>query len=367
MRRILFLARAEVLHVVRDRATLAQVLIVPIVQLLVLSNAATFEIRNTPTYVVDLDRTVASRGLVNRFAASGHFEVTGASPSLDLANEALLRGDVTMVVAIPHDFELSLVRTGAAPVELSLNAEKGSAAAIVQAYAASIVSAYAAELAAPGAQPARIDLRTHSWFNATLNYRHYMVPGILVFLVTLVGTLLTAQNIAREKELGTLEQLNVTPITRGQFIAGKLLPFWVLGLVDLTIGLLVGVVVFGIPVRGSIALLFGVAAIYLIVTMAIGLFLSTLVDTQQQAMFVTFFVMMIYLLMSGLFTPIDSMAPWVQVASLANPVRHFVTISRAVLVKGARLGDIVRPLLTLVAFAAIALTLAVRQYSKRTA
>src|SRR5579859_6734264 len=264
-----------------------------------------------------------------------------------------------MVVAIPRDFEASLVRSGAAPIELSLNAEKGSAAGIVQADATAIVNAYAAELSPPGAQPPRIDLRTRGWYNPTLNYPDYMVPGILVFLVTLIGTLLTAQNIAREKELGTLEQLNVTPITRGQFIAGKLMPFWGLGLIDLTIGLLVGKLAFGIPIRGSLLLLFGAASIYLVVALAIGLFISTLVETQQQAMFVTFFVMMIYLLMSGLFTPIDGMVPWVQVVSLANPVRHFVTISRAVLVKGAGLSDVLRPLLTLVAFAVIALTLAV--------
>jgi ABC-2 type transport system permease protein len=366
VRRILFLARAEVLHVVRDKATLAQVLVVPILQLLVLANAATFAVRNTPTFVVDLDRTSLSRGLVNRFAGSGRFEVAGASTSLDAANDALLRGDVTMVVVIPHDFERSLVRTGAAPIELSLNAEKGSIAGIVQSYAAAIVSAYANEMA--GASPgARIDVRVHGWYNPTLNYRHYMVPGILVALVTLISTLLTAQNIAREKELGTLEQLNVTPITRGEFIAGKLLPFWALGLIDLTAGLIVGWLVFGIPMRGSLLLLFGAASVYLVVTLATGLWISTIVETQQQAMFVTFFVMMIYLLMSGLFTPIDSMAPWVQVVSLANPVRHFVTISRAILVKGAGLADIARPLATLVLFAVIAMTLAIRQYSKRTA
>src|SRR5262245_24155215 len=372
MRRILFLARAELLHVVRDRATLAQVLIVPIIQLLILSNAATFQILDTPTYVVDLDRTTASRGLVTRFAASGHFQVTGQSESLDLANESLLRGEVTMVLTIPHQFERSLVRDGGAPVELSVNAEKGSAANIVQSYAASIISAYAVELtgsakAMPMRGVPRIDLRTRYWYNATLNYKHYMVPGILVALVTLIGTLLTAQNIAREKELGTLEQLNVTPITRGQFIAAKLLPFWVLGLLDLAIGLIVGRIVFGVPMRGSILLLFTSAALYLVVALAIGLFISTLVETQQQAMFVTFFVMNVYLLMSGLFTPIDSMAPWVQVVSQLNPVRHFVTIARAILIKGAGLAEIARPLIILAAYGAIMLALAVRHYSKRTA
>jgi ABC-2 type transport system permease protein len=384
MRRILSLARAEVLHVVRDHATMAQVLVVPVVQLLVLSNAATFAIRDTPAYLVDYDRTSTSRGLANRFAASGHFRIVGHSTSQEPANEALLDGRVTMVLTIPDDFEYSLVRTGSASVQIVVNAEKGSAAGIVQSYAARILTAYAAELT-PALRPSsqsvrmdgpeplpargtpRIDVRMRSWYNPTLDYRDYMVPGILVSLVTLIGTLLTAQNIAREKELGTLEQLNVTPITRGQFIVAKLLPFWALALIDFTIGLTVGWLVFDIPIRGSLALLFSVAAIYLIVALAIGLWVSTLVDTQQQAMFVTFFIMMIYLLMSGLFTPVDSMPRWVQIMSEFTPVRHFVQISRAILVKGAGLAEIARPLVILVVYAAVMLTVAVRQYSKRTA
>jgi len=379
MRRILFLARAEVLHVVRDRATLAQVLVVPVLQLLVLSNAATFLVTNTPTYVVDFDRSSLSRGLVTRFRASGHFRVDEQSESPELANEALLRGDATMVLTIPHDFETEIMRTGAAPIQLAVNAEKGSAAGIVQAYASSIASDYALELAAsrgasvdgsqapPTRGTPRIDLRVRSWYNPALNYKYYMVPGILVALVTLIGTLLTAQNIAREKELGTLEQLNVTPMTRGQFIAAKLLPFWGLGMLNLVIGLLVAGLVFGVPMRGSLLLLFGSAAVYLVAALAIGLWISSVVDTQQQAMFVTFFVMNVYLLMSGLFTPIDSMAPWVRTVSQLNPVRHFVTISRAILMKGAGFADIAQPLLILTIFGAVTLALAIRQYSKRVA
>jgi ABC-2 type transport system permease protein len=194
-----------------------------------------------------------------------------------------------------------------------------------------------------------------------------MVPGILVALVTMIGTLITAQNIAREKEMGTLEQLNVTPITRGQFIAGKLLPFWVLGMIDLALGLALARVVFGVPIRGSLVLLMGSAGLYLVVALAIGLWISTLVETQQQAMFTSFFVIMIYLLMSGLLTPIDSMPHWVQVASLVNPVRHFVSITRAILVKGAGLSEIANPLGALGIFAVVFLTLAIRQYRKRAA
>jgi ABC-2 type transport system permease protein len=212
----------------------------------------------------------------------------------------------------------------------------------------------------------RIEARVRGWYNPTLNYKHYMVPGILVSLVTIISTLLSAQNIAREKELGTLEQLNVTPITRGQFITAKLLPFWVLAMFDLMVGLLIGKLVFGIPVRGSLFLLFGAAAIYLVATLGIGLFISTVVDTQQQAMFVSFFILMIYLLMSGLFTPVDSMPHWVQVVSELNPVRHFVTIARSILMKGAGLAEILRPLIILVLFALGVLGLAVRQYHKTT-
>jgi ABC-2 type transport system permease protein len=207
---------------------------------------------------------------------------------------------------------------------------------------------------------------SRNWYNPTLNYEHYMVPGILVALVTIIGTLVTAQNIAREKEMGTLEQLNVTPITKGEFITAKLLPFWVLAMLDLGAGLAVGSFVFGVPMRGNLVLLFAAGGVYLVVALAIGLWISTLVETQQQAMFVTFFVLMIYLLMSGLFTPIDSMPRWVQLISELNPVRHFVTISRAILVKGAGLAETALPLGILAVYGVAILALAIRQYDKTT-
>ena len=370
MRQILFLAQAEVLHIVRDRLLLAQTLVVPMVQLLVLANAATFEIRNTPIQIVDFDRSAISRGLVNRLAASGHFDIVETTPSLDRVQQRMLDGSITMAVIIPADFERALVRTGVAPVELSVNGEKGSAAGIVQAYATRVLTDYAASLSPERSVPKivpRIDVRVRGRYNPTLNYTFYMVPGILVALMTIIGSLLSAQNIAREKELGTLEQLNVTPITRGQFIIAKLLPFWVLGLIELSLGLLVGKLVFGIPMHGSLALLYAVAGVYLLVAVGIGLWVSTLVDTQQQAMFVTFFIVNIYLLMSGLFTPVDSMAPWVQTVTMINPVRHFVAIARAILMKGAGLAEIAQPFLILVASAVLVLTVAVRQHRKRAA
>jgi ABC-2 type transport system permease protein len=372
LRRTLVLARAEVLHVVRDKATLVQIIVMPLVQLLLLSNVATFAIRQSPVYVVDFDRTSTSRGLVSRLSSSGLFDIVGQSASPAMADDAMLRGDVTLVLTIPNDFEASLTRENRAPLHIDVNAEKGSAAGIVQSYVAQILEAYSNEIAsdrgvAPAPRVGRIETVMRGRFNPTLDYKHYMVPGILVALVTMIGTLLTAQNIAREKEMGTLEQLNVTPITKAQFITAKLLPFWVLALLDLALGLIVARYVFSVPIRGSLILLFGSAAVYLVVALAIGLWISTMVETQQQAMFVCFFILMIYLLMSGLFTPVDSMPHWVQLLSELNPVRHFVTITRAILMKGAGLAEIARPLGILAVYGALVLGLSIRQYSKRTA
>lgn len=378
VRRTLALARAEVLHVTRDRTTMVQLIMMPLLQLLVLSNAATFAVRETPMWVVDYDRSSVSRGLVSRLGASGYFRVEGASPSPALANDAMLRGRVTLVVTIPSHFAETLVRTGTDGVHLDVNSEKGAASGIVQSYAAQIVAAYARELqmerpstAEAGGQgrPAsgRIVTVMRSWNNPTLSYKHFMVPGILVALVTIIGTLVTAQNIAREREMGTIEQLNVTPITRMEFIVAKLLPFWVIALFDFLLGLLVARLVFDIPLHGSMLLLLAAVGVYLVVALAIGLLISTIVETQQQAMFVTFFLLMIYLLMGGLFTPIDSMPPWVQLLSELNPIRHFATIVRGILIKGAGLREMTRPLGLLVLSAAGILTLAVHRYQKRTA
>lgn len=380
LRRILALAQVEVLHVVRDKATLAQIIVMPVIQLLVLANAATFTIKDSPVYIVDQEQGQVSRGLVTRLAASGFYRIIGASADRGQAEEALLAGKATMVVTIPHDFERDLVRTGHAAVQLEMNGEKGSAAGLVEGYTSEILADYSRELsttlrpvrvtdavASPVSGRPHFAIETRSWYNQSLDYRHYMVPGILVALVTMIGTLLSAQNIAREKEIGTLEQLNVTPITKGQFIIAKLLPYWVLALFDLALGLLVGKLAFHIPIVGNPLLLVLSAAVYLLAALGFGLWISTRVETQQQAMFVTFFILMIYLLMSGLFTPIESMPRWVQVASLLNPVRHFVTISRAILIKGAGWTEIAPTLGILGVFAVAILGLAVKQYSKTTA
>lgn len=383
MRTILYLMRKEYLQVFRDRTTVFQIFFIPVVQLLILSNAATFEVSNARMHVVDFDRTPTSRRLVQHMTASGRFAVAASSFSLDLANDDMLAREVSVVLHVPRDFERDLVRTGSAPVQLLVNAEEGAAAGIVTSYAARIMSDFSRELGAElrplvsvsgerrMAGSARsvptISVRARAWYNANLDYKHYMVPGILVSLTTLIGMLLTAQNIAREKEVGTLEQLNVTPITRGQFIAGKLLPFWFLALVTFTIGLAIAKFVFGVPMRGSLLLVYVAAAVYLVVALGIGLWISTITRTQQQTMFVSFFIMMIYLLMSGLFTPLESMPVWAQYLAELNPVKHFVLIMRDVLVRGADARAIALPLGVLGVMGVVVLSGAIRQYRKTTA
>ena len=381
MRSLRFLLRKEFLQIFRDKLILAMLFTMPMVQLLVLSNAATFEVKTGRVYFVDHDHSPASRAVADRLAASGRFEIRESSGSLELADDAMLDRRVDMIVVVPADFEREIMRTRRSSVQLILNAEDGAAAGVMQSYAARILAAYANEIAAelnprvatlagrsaPVTGIARIEIRQRGWYNAELEYRQYMVPGILVVLVTMVGTLMTAMNIVREKESGTLDQLNVTPISRATFIAAKLIPLWTLAMLDLAIGLLIAHFVFGVPVRGNPAVVFFAAAVYLTAALGIGLWVSTIAETQQQAMFVTISILLVYLLMSGIFTPVRGMPGWAQMIAQASPVMHFTQLMRAVLLKGAGIRDVAYQLMMLAGIGATVLTFAVRQYSKRAA
>jgi ABC-2 type transport system permease protein len=376
VRTVFFLVRKEFLQIFRDRTTVFQIFMIPVVQLLVLANAATFDVKRVKTLVVDEDRTTVSAGLVQRLRAGRQFEVVRYEGTDAGVDHALLDREVTAVLHIPRRFEEDLVRRGRAPVQLVLNAEEGATAGIVQSYATEILASYAAELdrtlpaaTAAGRMPrvAPLDLRTQRWYNPTRNYKYWMVPALMVSLTTIIALLLTAQNITRENELGTLEQLNVTPMTKIQFIAAKLIPFWLLSMLIFSIGLAIGWLVFDIPMRGNLALVYLAAAVYLIVVLGTGLGISTITRTQQQSMFVAFFLILIFLLMSGLFTPVDSMPDWAQRVAEANPVKHFVSIMRAVLMRGAGLETVGRPIVGLGIAGVAVLALAVMRYRKSVA
>lgn len=354
---------------------LRMLLVIPIVQLLVLSSAATFEVREGPIWIVDQDHSEASRGLITRVRGSGHFLVTGSSTSMDEANQALLNRRASLILRIPEGFARQIVRTGRGDVQLLLDAEDGAAAGILNSYIGRILLRYGAELSSAQtsgtAQPleagvagGRVEIRARGWYNPELSYYDYMVPGILVVLVTIIAMSIASMNIVREKEIGTLEQLSVTPVTKSQFIASKLLPFWIIALVDLAIGLAVARGVFGIPIEGSLVVV-GVSAVaYLFVALGIGLWISTVVETQQQAMFIAFSVNMVYLLMSGLFTPFTSMPEWAQIVGQLSPVKHFIEIMRAVLVRGAGFEAVSTPLAVLVVYGLVVFGLSIRQFTK---
>jgi ABC-2 type transport system permease protein len=369
MRTILFLIRKEALQVFRDRVMLIQIFVPPVVQLLVMAQAMTFEVKHTDLALVDLDRSAASERLVERFTASGRFGVALRTPSGAAADEALRTRAAGAVLRVPDGFERDLLRGRAPEIQLVLNAEDGAAAGVTQAYALGIVSAFSeAEAAPPGAE-ARPGLRiqTRAAYNPDGSYLAYMAIGLLASLVTIVGILLTSQNIAREKELGTLEQLNATPLTPAQFILGKLTPFWLLGLVELTIGLLLIRFVFGVPFVGPVAVVYLGAAVYLVGALGLGLLISTAVHTQQQAQFVTFFVLVAFFFLGGIFTPVESMPAWAQAVADLNPIRHVVWIFRTVLLKGGGLADVTGSLGAMAAFAAVVLALALMRTRKTAA
>lgn len=361
MRTIAIILRKEFRQVFRNRAMLPILFVMPVVQLLVLSFAATFEVRETPIAVVDLDGSMSSRTLVSRLDASPWFEVSSSAGDSDAK---LMAGDVGMVMTIPHDMERDLGRGTPPVIQMILDAEDGATAGIVQAYASQVIQRHSAELTL---RAGGIRIEPRHWYNPNLEYTTFMVPGILVLLVTMIGTFLSAMNVVREKEIGTIEQLNVTPIKRYQFVTAKLLPFWVIGMVELAIGLVIARVVFDIPMEGSLALVFLLAGLYLLVMLGFGLWISTVTETQQQAMFVAWFIMVVFILMSGLFTPIESMPPWAQVLTEFNPIAHFIEIMRRILLKGAQFGDVTRQIAALSVYAVVILSLAVRQYQKRTA
>lgn len=378
MRTIRFLLQKEFRQIFRDRTMLRMLIAIPIVQLLILSSAATFEVKEGRIWLVDQDHSAASRGLVSRLTGSGRFVIAGTSASTAAADDALLAGKASVILTIPSDFERDLYRESTAPVQLIFDAQDGAQSGVLRSYMTQIIARYAAELsvdiqAGPSSESARaglpsprIDLRTRGWYNPELRYTDYMVPGILVLLVTIIGLAISSMNIVREKEIGTLEQLNVTPVTRTQFIAGKLIPFWSIALMDLALGMVVARLVFNIPMEGSLALIFMSGGVYLLVALGLGLLISTMVDTQQQAMFVSFSFNMVFLLMSGLFTPVNSMPPWAQMVAQLSPVKHFIDIMRTVLIRGGGMEAIAQPFLILVAYGTVVLSLAVRQHRKTT-
>lgn len=372
MRTILYIIQKEFIQVFRNKSMLPIIFVVPIVQLIILVNAATLEMKQINMCVVDKDLSSTSRQMVAKFKGSPFYKIRETTFSYNEAESLLKKDKVDIILHIPENFERSLVRDGSAKVQVVVNAINGTVAGISNVYTSQIIAAYNKGVATewnninPQSKnnPSTIESTSSFWYNPELDYKSFMVPGILVILVTVTGMFLSAMNLVREKELGTIEQINVTPIKKYQFIIGKLVPFLIIALVELAFGLSVGKLLFDIPIVGNLALLFLVATAYLLVVLGLGLFLSTLTETQQQAMFVAYFFMIVFVMMSGLFTAAENMPEWAQKLNIINPIAYFMRAIRMILLKGSEFKDVLNEIVGLTIYAIITLSLAVRRYRK---
>lgn len=366
-----FLLQKEFRQIFRDPSILRLIFIMPVIQLVFLPFAADYEIRNIRLSIVDNDQSDYSRSLISKVTASGYFLLTDYSASYSDAIKSIETDQSDIILEIPAFFERNLVKENSAALSMSVNAINGVKAGLGSAYLQRIIQEYNREVRTEWIQFPRFDPETNisitysNWFNSSMNYKVFMVPGILVLLLTMIGANLTAINIVREKEIGTIEQINVTPVRKFHFILGKLIPFWLLGLVVFTLGLGIARLFYGIIPAGAISTLYVFAAIYLLAVLGLGLLISTFAENQQQAMLISFFLMMIFILMGGLYTSIDSMPEWAKAITRLNPVSYFIDVIRLVILKGSGLAEIRSPLLTIAGFAIFLNGWAVLNYHKR--
>jgi ABC-2 type transport system permease protein len=371
MRPLRFLLQKEFRQILRDRSILAVIFVMPTIQLLVLPWAADYEIKNIKLAVVDHDHSDYSRQLISKVTASGYFILTDYTSSYETAMQRIEHDKADIVLEIPPSFEKDLVKEDEAKLFLAVNAINGVKAGLGSAYLQTIIQDFNAEVRLQWIQFPRfspetnIEVVSSNWFNPLMNYKIFMVPGILVLLLTMVGANLTSINIVKEKEIGTIEQINVTPIKKYHFILGKLIPFWVLGLLVFSIGFTIAWLVYGIVPVGSFLTIYVFASIYLFAVLGLGLLISTYANNQQQSVLISFFIMIIFVLLGGLYTSIDSMPYWAQIITKFNPVSYFIDVIRLVVLKGSGLADIKYQLLTILGFAVVLNSWAVINYRKR--
>lgn len=371
MKIILFLLQKEFIQIFRDRTMLPIIFLVPIIQLLILVNAATLEMKSIDMEVVDKDLSFTSRRLTGKFQGSPFFKIKKSTFSINEAEIDLLENRTKVILHIPAEFEQNLRRENKVEVQILIDAVNGMTASLTNAYAQYLIADFNNDLLSQegtnvfmSAKPKMIDVSYSYWYNPQLNFKYYMLPGILVILVSMIGLFLTALNLVREKESGTIEQINVTPIKKYQFITGKLVPFWIIAMFELGFGLLIGKLLFGLPILGSISLLYLFAGIYLLVVLGLGLLISTLANSQQQVMFLTFFFLLTFILMSGIFTPAESMPEWAQKVNTLNPFAYFMRVIRMIILKGSFFRDILNELISITVFGIAVLGLAIWRYRK---
>lgn len=370
MKTIIFLLQKEFRQIRRNKTILPIIFVMPILQLLILVHATTFEIKNVKLCIVDDDMSNLSQRLVHKLEGSSFFKVSATTFSMDEAQMQLARDKADMIVHIPANFSRDLMRQKRTTLQLIPNAINSNFATLAYSYASHVILDFNKNIIMEWANhslPApmkTITTESRFWYNPEMNYKWFMFPGIMVILITMIGMFLSGLNLVREKEIGTSEQLNVTPMKKQHFITAKLLPFLIIGLFELLFATLLGRLIFQVPLVGSIWVLIAFTFIYLLVVLGIGLFISSMSDTQQQMMFIAFFIIIVFILLSGIFTPVESMPVWVQKFNIINPIAYFMRVIRMVMLKGSGFAQLVSEFVSLGIYAVIILSLATWRYRK---
>ncbi len=372
MRVLFFLLEKEFKQIFRNKAMLPIMFVMPVIQLLILSFAVDFEIKNLSLTIVDYDKSSTSRAIVEKFTSSGYFELYGVYDQPQEAENQMHLWKTDLILQFPEKFEQRLEKGEKTELLLKIDALDGAKAGLGASYSQQIIGSFMKEFSMKNAismnvvpsNQVKSQITPLFYFNPVMNYKLYMIPGLLVVLVTMIGAFLSSMNIVREKELGTIEQINVTPVKKYQFILSKTIPFWIIGLFEFTIGLAVGILVFDIHVVGNPLVMYSFGAIYLVLVLGFGLFISTITQTQQQAMFISWFFLVIFMLMGGIFTPVENMPDWAQKVTYFNPIRYFVEVTRSVILKGSGFADLSFQFRNITIFAFVMMGLAIWKYRK---
>lgn len=354
----------ELRQLFRHPQTKRVIFLSPVIQLIVFGYAVNTDVRNVSTWLVDQDRTPASRRLVDAFTASGYFRLVGSSTDPGEMARALDHGEARAGLEIPVGYAEAL-KAGRTPrVQLLVDGTNSNTATVAQGYAAKIVQDHASRLAASTSAglPGTLELRVRAWFNPSLESQVYNVPAVIGFIVLLMCLLLTAMAVVREREVGTLEQLLVSPLSPGELMLGKTLPVAGVAMVQMAVVTTVALLWFQIPLRGSVVALLAAAALFILAGLSAGLFISTISNTQQEAFLVMFLFILPAIILSGFLYPIDTMPDFFQHLSLLNPLRHFLEVVRAIFLKGSGLAELWPQYLVLAGMAAGGAIMATRRF-----
>jgi ABC-2 type transport system permease protein len=370
--RIKHMLKKEFIQVFRDPKMRGVIFLMPIIQVLVFGYAVTTDVKHVRTAVYDLDNSVASRELLARFEKSGYFDLIEYVDSEARLRELVDRGKVQAAVRMNRGFEDDLRAGRTAQMQLILDGTDSNTAGVVLNYSAKIAGQFSQKvlltrftrMKGPGQESGRVEMETRAWFNENLESRNFYVPGVIAIIVMLITLMLTSMAVVREKEIGTMEQIMVTPITPLEFILGKTIPFSLIGFADVILITVIAVFWFEVPIRGNLTLLFLATALYLMTTLGVGLLISTVSQTQQQAMMSTFFFYFPAVLLSGFMFPIANMPEVVQWLTYLNPLRYFLVIIRGIFLKGVGLEILWIHMVALAGMGLITLLLASNKFKK---